>query len=436
MNATRIGCLLIPLFVSSLEANEALDVLEGKKKASDIVLPPPPEGSPAALAETEQEKPVYVDSGWAPSPLDPLWARATLFQDPENPYIQELAIRGFFDWRINSGDAHVTGAPDVEMDGSRTRRARLGARIRAFRNTDIEVDYEMAGSGRNSGLERLSARTEVLTDTGVTYGKFQPEIGGESRISPEFLPYPERSALTNLVVPPSTLGLRIDRKSGDWDYALGWFTGGDPDDIPEVRGDGFVTLSLGRTMVDSFEGSTQRTRWHFDYLHNFDAGRSGAIPGYDVAGRRSANGGQLVTENPAFRHLVSTGFTLERDRFKFLADFMIAKGDSSVWGLTLAPEWWAIPGTLKIVGRYHYAGSDDPGAIVAGVGSSSDLRFDDSNFLIGNEYHSFYLGANLHLYQDRMILSSGVESITFSDENGGGFDTDAWIWHTGARVSF
>jgi hypothetical protein len=102
----------------------------------------------------------------------------------------------------------------------------------------------------------------------------------------------------------------------------------------------------------------------------------------------------------------------------------------------MSPSWWAIPGTLKIVGRYHYTGSDDPGSIVAGMGSSADLRFDDSSFFVGNEYHSLYLGANLHLYQDRMLLHTGVENVIFRDENGAGFDADAWIWQSGARLSF
>jgi hypothetical protein len=195
-------------------------------------------------------------------------------------------------------------------------------------------------------------------------------------------------------------------------------------------------VNVGRTSVSAAGDGVQRTRWHLDYLHNFDGGNSGAMPGYDLAGKRSANGNQLVAENPAFRHLISTGFTLDRDRFSFLGDFTLARGDTTVWGLTMGPTWWAIPGTLKLVGRYHYAGSDEAGAIVAGAGSNSDLRFDDSPFFIGNEYHSFYLGANLHLYQDRLVLQTGVENVILKDAAGAGFDTDAWIWQSGARISF
>ena len=115
---------------------------------------------------------------------------------------------------------------------------------------------------------------------------------------------------------------------------------------------------------------------------------------------------------------------------------MFAKGDTTVSGLTLSPTYWLIPGTLKLVGRYHYAGSDDAGALVTTMGTSADPAFDDSPFFTGDEQHSFYLGANLHLYEDQVILMSGFESIELKDDAGAGFNTDASIWHTGAKVSF
>ena len=35
-----------------------------------------------------------------------------------------------------------------------------------------------------------------------------------------------------------------------------------------------------------------------------------------------------------------------------------------------------------------------------------------------------------------MTLMSGFEQVIIKDEQGGNFNTDAAIWHTGARVSF
>ena len=431
-----IGIILISCI--HVRANDALDLLEGKKNASEIVLPPAAEGTVTGAGKVYPE---YTWPAWQSRTFDPVWARAVLFNDESNPWVQHVAATGFFEWQAAFGEADVDGAgaarsDTVNLDSTRTRRARLGARIRAFRNTDIEAVGELAGDSNHSGIERLSARTEYLPDAGVTYGKFRPQYTAEYRQEPEFSPYPDRSMLVNMIAPATTLGVHFDYTRNDWEYGIGWFSSDSDPYIPSLRGDGILALNLARTFVETSGDSLMRTRWHLDYLHNFDGGRSDSVPRYNVAGRRSANGNQLVSNNPAFRHLFSTGFTLEQDRFSFLGDFMIGKGDTTAWGLTLAPTWWAVPGYLKIVGRYHYAGSDDPGALVATMGASADPYFDSSPFFIGDEYHSFYLGANAHLYKDRMVLMSGLENVILNDESGAGFNTEAWIWHTGVKASF
>jgi len=434
----KFHLLLILAICGLAHGNEALDVLEGRRSADSVTLPPT-EGD-ATSAEDKDVPIIYTEPAWAASALDSVWARATLFEDQSNPWVQQVAITGYFDFQAAFGEVEVDGvgatpARNIDVDGSMTRRARLGARIRAFRNTDIEASAEFAGDSEYRGIERLSARTELTPSTSVTYGKFRPNFGIEYRTEPEFSPYPDRAMFTNMIAPSRTLGVMFHHERKDWEYGLGWFSSDSNPEFPQVEGDGILAVSLARTFVERAGDSFMRTRWHLDYLHNFDAGRSGSLPRYNIGGRASANGAQMAT-NPAFRHLLSTGFTIEQERFSFLGDFMFAKGDTTAWGLTLGPTYWAIPGTLKLVGRYHYAGSDDPGALVATVGASGDLFRDDTPFFIGDEYHSFYLGANLHLYQDRMLLMGGVENVILNDEAGAGFNAEALIWHTGAKLSF
>ncbi len=434
--AISTGVILLSL--AAVHANEALDVLEGKKNAADITLPPAAEGT---VARESLVYPEAVRPEWQTKIFDPVWARAVLFDDQSNPWVQHVAATGYFEWQFASGKAEVDGVDatpgeTVDLDSSRTRRARLGARIRAFRNTDIEAVGEIAGDADYSGLERLSARTEYLPGAGVTYGKFRPQYTAEYRQEPEFSPYPDRSMFVNMIAPASTMGIHFDYRRNDWEYGVGWFSSDADSYFPSFQGDGMLAFNIAHTSVEKSGDSLMRTRWHLDYIHNFDAGSSETIPRYNVAGRTSANGGQLVAQNPSFRHLFSTGFTLEQDRFSFLGDFMLAKGDTTAWGLTLAPSWWAMPGVIEIVGRYHYAGSDDPGALVATMGAAGDPYFDSSPFFIGDEYHSFYLGANAHAYQDRMVFMFGLENIILNDEAGAGFNTEAWIWHSGVKASF
>lgn len=433
--------ILLASLVSLAHANEALDLLEADTSPVEA---PIIASSAAGASGGPRENLIYPDPvwpDWQNRTFDPVWARAVLFQDDSNPYVQQIAMTGFFDFQASFGTAEVEGvgatpSEDVNLDSSRTRRARLGARIRAFRNTDIEAVGEIAGDSQYHTIERLSARTEFRPHWGVTYGKFRPEFTAEFRQEPEFSPYPDRSMLVNMLAPASTLGVRYDYNCNGWEYAAGWFSGDSHPDLPSLQSDGFLTFSIARTSVERNEGALMRTRWHLDYIHNLDGSNSGSVPRYNVAGRNSVNGNQSVANNPSFRHLFSTGFTLEQERFSFLGDFMIGKGDTTAWGLTLAPTWWAMPGVVKIVGRYHYAGSDDAGALVTTMGASADPYFDSTPFFIGDEYHSFYLGANAHLYQDRLVLMTGLENVILNDEAGGAFDTEAWIWHTGLKASF
>lgn len=428
--ALRLGGSLFLL--APVHANDALDVLEGRRNAADVALP----AVAGEDAGVEAEKPVFISPEWAPSPLDPIWSKAVLFEDPENPWVQQLAITGLFQWQGSWGEAETDGGGTTDLDGTRTRRARLGARLKAFRNTEIEAVAEFAGESDFRGLERLKSRTEILEGTHLSVGKMRPSFSIEYSTEPERMLTPERSFLVNMIAPASTLGIMLDGNHKGIEWGVGWFSSDHTSGFPGVEGNGFLLANLAYESVDDSGGSAIRTRWHADYIHNLDRGRSGSVPRIDVAGRRSANGNQLIASNPSFRHLFSTGVELEQERFAFAGDFMLANGDTNAWGLSLTPSYWALPGTLRIVGRYHYAGSDDPGALVGGMGTGTDPYFDNSTLFVGDEYHSFYLGANLHLRRDDVVILNGLEYITFKDQAGAGFDSEAWIWHTGARLSF
>jgi len=419
---------------TALHANEALDILEGRKDAADISLPVASEGrEPASKIKRHI---IYPEQQWPPGPLDSFWQRSVLYTNPENPYVQEVAITGMLEFQAAIGKTEISGDEGVTNDGTRTRRARLGARMRVFRNTDIEAQGEFAGDSEYHGIERLSARTEIRPDTSVTYGKFRPHFTTEYAREPEELAYFDRSMLTNMIAPSRTLGVMLNHQRNEWDYGVGWFSGDADPYIPSVQGPGFLSLNLSRTFSEMSNGVPVRTKWTVDYIHHFDPADGDAIPRYDIAGKRSANGNQLVSQNPQFRQLLTTGVSIESPLYGFDGDFMMGRGDATVWGLTLSPSYWAIPGVLKIVGRYHYADTDDAGGLIATGGVSADPLFDDSPFYVGDEYHSFYLGANWHIHRNRLVMLNGLEYSAMKDDAGAGYETDAWIWHAGLRAAF
>lgn len=423
-------------------ANEALDVLEGKIDANSIILPPReiPEGEGSEDGEERVENIIYRPPEWAPSPLDGVWSRSVLYNNAANPFIQRFAVTGQYDFSASFGKAETIPsgampARNTDLDGTRTRRARLGARILAFNNTEIEAMGEFAGDTQYRGVERLKGYTQFTETTGVTYGKFRPNFGTESRIEASLSPYPYRGTLTNMVAPAAALGASIHHAGETLDYDIGWFSSDYDPDFGSMGGDGMLNLSVSRTFVERTGDTLARSKFHVDYLHNFDAGRSNP-QGYDIAGRRSANGGQLIVQNPAYRHLFSVGVKVDSDSSSFSGDFQFAKGDSTVWGLSLGATHWLFPGTLNLVGRYQYAATNDARGILAVPGNSGDLRYDASPFFAGDEYHSFYLGTNLHLYKDSLLIRNGVEYMILNDEVGNSFNTEAFTWQTGAQISF
>ncbi len=432
--------LLATAFTGLVHANDVLDALEGKKKSSEINVPPAP-GLPGAPARDAAGALVYPEMAYPPSPLDGIREKSVVYENDSNPWVQRMAVTAYFDQQASFGKAEVeevglVPGKTVDLDGTYTRRARLGARIRAFRNTDIEANYEFAGDTDDQGIERLKVRTEFMPDTTVTFGKFRPDFGTEYTTEPEDSLYPDRAMLANMIAPDTTLGLALAYRRKGWEFGLGWFSGDSNRNIPGIEGDGSLLINIKRTLVEKSDSSLMRATWHFDYLHNFDGNFSGTIPRFDIAGKRAANGNQLVANNPIFHDLVSTGILLDRGRFSFMGDFMLANGDGNAYGVTLAPSYWAIPGWLDIVGRYHYAVSDAAGGLITTLGTSSDPAFNDSPFFIGDEYNSVYLGTNIHLYRDQIILKGGLEYGLLTDQQGAGFDTELLIWHTGARISF
>ena len=241
-------------------ANEALDVLEGKIDANSVILPPRevPAGEDAEDGEGSDgnvEDIIYLPPEWAPSPLDGLWSRSILYDNAANPWVQQFAVTGQYDVSASFGKAEtepsgVTPARNTDLDGTRTRRARLGARILAFNNTEIEAMGEFAGDTQYRGVERLKAYTQVSQTTGVTYGKFSPNFGTESRVEPSLSPYAYRGALTNMVAPAAALGASIHHAGEKLDYDIGWFSSDYDPEFGSMGGDGMLNVSVSGSFVE------------------------------------------------------------------------------------------------------------------------------------------------------------------------------------------
>jgi hypothetical protein len=434
---------LLPLaaLLGTLHANEALDILEGKKDANDVVVAPPAGEAPilsgavgTPSADGKVTKPFVPSEPSAFSKksheiFDPIWSKTTLIKDEENPYVQELTMIGLFEATGAWGKVETTTATTTtqrNLDDIAMRRAQLGARMKAFYRTEVTGIVEMAGNSRMNGIQTLKARTEISENTGVTIGKFRPLSTQENGTPDGELLTNERSLMSNMIAPADSLGVMFDAKNKDWTYQLGWFSGDYSDMIPNVKDNGFINAGMAYETIGKTEtGVPLRSRWYLNLLHNLDKDGSEVLP-------RHPHGSSAYYDD-----IVSTGFAIQQDRFGLQGDFTIARGDKNAWGFTLTPSYWIMPNTIQLVGRYHYADTDQINALSGGYGTSTDPFFSGNESVInGDEYHSFYFGANVHLYENRMILSNGIEYSIFKDELDSGDETKSLLWQSGARLSF
>jgi hypothetical protein len=424
-----------------LMANDALDLLEGKKDANSIVVPPAPEDAPpisgAIGAKNSRGKalapyrPMELSDFAKKSHelLDPVWARTKLVNAPDNPYVQEFSLTGLFEGSGAWGDLkNDLETSDLNQNVSETalRRAQLGARMKAFYRTEITGLVETAGPSRMTGIQNLSARTRLRGESGVTLGKFRPLSTAENNTADADLTISERSLLSNMIAPADSLGVMFDAKRKGWTYRLGWFSNDFDDQMPRLNNDGVINAGIAHESKTSTEsGAPLRTRWFLNYLYNVDDQNSSTTPRHQYPGASQ------------YQSVVATGLNLQMDRLGFLAEFAYANGDSSVWGLTLSPTYWLMPGALQLVTRYHFADTESADALYGGYGPNADPFFEGNGPIVsGDEFHSFYLGANFHLHENRMVISNGVEYTIFHDDLDSGNTTESMLWQTGAKLSF
>lgn len=435
---TTCACLALAI---TAHGNEALDILEGKKDPANASVTLPPDDAAliqSAVAPQGQEgKVVKPYKAMEPSAFsvksheifDPIWARTLLYKDDQNPYVQEFSLTGLFEgagaWGSIDNDLRTSplnqNVSDVEM-----RRAQLGARMKAFYRTEVTGIVEMAGPSRMNGIQTLKARTEMTENSGVTFGKFRPLSTIENNTPESELLISERSLLSNMIAPADSLGVMFDATHKGWTYQLGWFSGDFSDNIPGFKDNGLINAGISYEKVGKAEsGAPLRTRWYLNYVHNLDQEGSDILPRHRYAG---ASG---------YSDLYSTGFSLQQDRFGFMGDFTLARGDNNAWGITLMPTYWIMPSTIQLVARYHYADTDKQDALYGGYGPGADPFYQgDGPIVSGDEYHSFYFGANVHLYENRMIISNGLEYTLFRDDLDSETDTTSLMWQTGAKLSF
>ncbi len=378
--------------------------------------------------------------------LDPTWDAAKLYFNQQNEGLQEIALTGLLHLRATRGE--VQGLPKTQRVSN--RRARLGARLKAFYNTTVDADVEFQGNDYER-INDLKVRNHFNTNTWISVGKMKAPFSHEWSMHSRDMKTMERTPLVNQLHPRRSVGILIESQfDSRWGYQVGLFSGQDDRELGGLSNP-FVMLGLSYDFANEVmpernprvaenaealpERLTHKEEWYLHYIHNFAPEDSTVLGGSRVAsGTLSANTGNPVGDNQQYRHLLATGFNFEEQCFAVNTEMLWARGnDDSVWGLAITPSYWVKPGQLELVGRYSYAGANNSEGLLLNADPTRDFLYSNTQVLTGDSMHSFYLGGNYYPYAEKLNIQGGIDYTVLDADNG---QVEAWTYFLGTRLSF
>lgn len=343
--------------------------------------------------------------------LDEIWSLATLYQNKDNPYIQEIKLRGRY-----HGQYHWLESSQGDEDSWEDRRSRIGFDIKFLRDFAFRGDVQ-GSDGFDpvyNGIVDFYVKWSPDPAFNLTVGKQKPQIGYYDWLqSTNNQPTFERSQIFNQLRVDRTLGVVIDGKAGNWLYQTGIYSNETDLEFGQLNAGIGYGVGLGYDFKEAL--SIDKAEWRFDYLRSDIEANSTVLNRYE--------------------NLFSTTLWLKDGRWSFVGEVFAGTGLSAdAAGFFLQPTYDLIPKKLQLVGRYSYSSGDGPDSVQAQ--SRYERRAPElTGSGRGESYNAFYVGTQYFIYGDKLKLLAGAE---YADVDGGGNggDFDGWTYLAGVRLSF
>lgn len=378
------GMALLPFAAATLRAGEAP--------------PPMPDTAPV-----EQESSLE-------STLEKIWNLPMLYNNPDNPVLQKLAITGRYQGQYYWLDSDKGDADDWE-----NRRWWIGADMTIFKKLRIKGDIEINDDLNPfySNLYEAYISYKHSDEFLLGFGRREFLWSDEYKSSKYVLTF-ERSLLIEQLRPSTATGLWAAGKVGNVVYDAGVYFGSLDSELGSFDEGNFYTLSIGYDLAEQmgWKKSLVKLDW---LINDTDAGSDVPKP-YD--------------------HALSLNWSAEKDRYGIGTDIMYGAGEGStadVFGISVIPTY-DLTDKLELILRYQFATSDGDGLRAPGryLGKAPNLT--DGG--VGDEFHAFYGGLNYYILDHRLKLMAGAEYATMSDGDGDGGAIDGWQLMTGIRLYF
>lgn len=342
--------------------------------------------------------------------LDRIWSYATLYENPDNRYLQKFALTG----RLQADSAWVD-ADQGEFDDLFTwRRFRFGFKAGLFEDwtLHIEADFDL-----NESLGDMYTR---LTDANIGWSptenldlKFLKQSVGftlDGATSSTKLLTMQRNNLSNNLWFTTEYFTGIDARGNidpNWGYQIGVFSSDGSDELSSFDASYFTRLSFDYQLTPRANLSSGLIR--IDYVYNDE---------------------DIDAATPDFSQVLSLVTEWESGAWGLRTDLSAGKGyasQSDVWGAVLMP-YYNFTERVQAVVRYTYVTSaQDNGVRLS--------RYEDRVVSgRGNEYNEGYAGVNVYFYGDKLKWQTGVEYASMKDDANDGGAYDGWALTTGLRM--
>ncbi|MEI6536093.1 MAG: hypothetical protein WCN98_12170 [Verrucomicrobiaceae bacterium] len=356
------------------------------------------------------------------SVYDQIWRLTRLYDNKDNPVIEELSLTGeiFTQWAggtsnrgsFSSGDlppASRWGEIDVPV-------FRLGINAlwldKLRLNAVLDVNPNWNPFYKDIYELNLTYAPNDAFNLGVGKQKgrfFSQEYLTRTRELLEF----NQSLLVNTLVPRGLTGVWINGRANNWIYALAGYAGDYETEFARFNAGAVLQGGIG-----------------YDFASAFNVDK--ALVRLDYQGSSSA---QNSFGPGKFHHALSLNSTYQKERIGFYTDLLGGKGIGSqgdVWGVIITPNWFMVEQKLQLVMRYQYAHGDNNGLKLQTRYESLAPEIQDTKGA-GSDYNAAYLGLNWYLYGYRLRLMTGAE---YSNMTGGAKSYSGWTYLTGLRLAF
>jgi phosphate-selective porin OprO/OprP len=351
------------------------------------------------------------------------WSLVKLYENPANPYIQQLSLTGRlhldFAW-VEGTQTQNPGAEDSSdsYDFAGLRRLRSGFKATVFRDFTAHIEGEF-DTNEDPAYQRLTdAYLGWLASKafGIKVGKQGMPFTLDGATSSKELLTVDRNNLSNNLwfTNEYASGASAGGKIGNWSYFGGGFSQG-TDNGELGRFDSGTTwiASVGYDLSEHLPGN--KTDIRLDYIHN------------------EANSAPQMFVNRNLGNIVSLNFRHERDAFGLHGDIAAAEGFGSqpdVCGFAVMP-YFNINDKLQAVLRYTFVRSSGDDGVRFG-------RYESAAFggQRGDEYQEVYGGLNYYIFDHKLKLQTGLQYASMRDRANNGGSFNGWSWTSGLRIAW